>query len=178
MRHATTYANEQRILQGRLDTQLTDLTPDGIALARKQQQFLSQHKMDVCFSSPLKRATSTAKILFQNYDVLIKPDPRLVEVDYGIWNGTSIDELKQKHPRYWDSHLNDMVVDESCNPERESENQVLQRITSFKRMLETDYRHKQVVVVTHGYIISKWLELAGTSVIEPVQNLQTITLPI
>lgn len=42
---------------------------------------------DLCFSSPLKRATETAEILLQGRNVPIRTDDRIAEMYFGVYEG-------------------------------------------------------------------------------------------
>ena len=64
-------------MQGRTDIQLNDT---GIAQALDVKKKLKNTKIDICFSSPLSRAFSTAKII-TDLDIIL--DERLIERDAG-----------------------------------------------------------------------------------------------
>ena len=44
---------------------------------------------DVCYCSPLKRARDTAQMLLEGRDVPIIADERLVEMSFGVYEGTA-----------------------------------------------------------------------------------------
>ncbi len=84
MRHGMTDWNALHKLQGQKDIPLNE---EGLSMARAaHDEYLNTH-FDICFSSPLKRALETARILFQGRDVPIMTDDRLMEMSFGEYEG-------------------------------------------------------------------------------------------
>ena len=84
MRHGKTEWNALHKLQGRTDIPLNE---EGRRMAqRAHEEYLDTH-FDLCFSSPLKRATETAEILLQGRNVPIRTDDRLAEMYFGVYEG-------------------------------------------------------------------------------------------
>jgi probable phosphoglycerate mutase len=86
MRHAKTDWNAERKLQGRTNIPLND---EGRKMAAEAAKECAQVHFDVCYSSPLSRAQETAKILLAGRDVPIVTDERLIEMGFGIYEGSS-----------------------------------------------------------------------------------------
>ena len=61
------------------------LNNTGIAQAKKLAEFFVDKHVEVVYSSPLKRATDTAKVAINNADVEIITDDRLIETAFGFW---------------------------------------------------------------------------------------------
>lgn len=85
MRHGKTDWNQLRKLQGRTDIPLNDI---GREMARKAAETYKDVHFDVCFCSPLSRAFETAQIFLAGRDIEIIPDERLVEMSFGIYEGS------------------------------------------------------------------------------------------
>lgn len=85
MRHGKTDWNELHKLQGRTDIPLNE---DGRRMARAAHDEYMDIHFDLCFSSPLKRAKETARILFQGRNVPVKTDDRLMEMSFGEYEGS------------------------------------------------------------------------------------------
>ncbi len=98
IRHGETAWNAQRRVQGRSNIPLNDY---GIALAKKTREALQAEGIifDACYSSPLDRAVQTAKILMEGTGIEPILDNRLVELDFGPYEGVSIPEV-QTNPAY------------------------------------------------------------------------------
>lgn len=88
LRHAPTAWNRDKRLQGRTDVALDE---EGIAVAARWRidPAWSGHRI---LSSPLQRARMTASILFPDAEIGI--DRRLIEMDFGAWEGKSLAELR------------------------------------------------------------------------------------
>ena len=67
---------------------------DGRKLAQKTADGLKNIKFDYIFSSPLERAYETACIIKGDRDIEIVKDERLIEVGFGLYEGTVVDERK------------------------------------------------------------------------------------
>jgi len=97
IRHGQTDWNVQGRLQGSTNTQLNDT---GREQAQRAALSLSDVIRDdvVVVSSPLDRARDTAKIVAAQWGTEIHTDDRLIERDYGPWEGLSADERDQFDP--------------------------------------------------------------------------------
>ncbi len=88
LRHAPTAWNRDQRLQGRTDVALDE---EGIAVAARWRTppDWANHRI---LSSPLQRARMTAAILFPDAEIGI--DRRLIEMDFGTWEGKRLAELR------------------------------------------------------------------------------------
>ena len=91
IRHGQTEMNSRQVLQGRSDFPLNDV---GIAQAQKAASDLQGISFERVYTSPLKRAVQTAKIIAPGIAPLI--DDRLIEMDYGPYEGTDLTHLPQE----------------------------------------------------------------------------------
>ncbi|MFR6496091.1 MAG: histidine phosphatase family protein [Ruminococcus sp.] len=91
IRHGRTAANDKGIYIGRTDFPLSD--KGAAELAGKMDEFQYPNVARV-YSSPLRRCTETAEILFP--DVQIQTVDNLIEMDFGAFEGKSADELVEK----------------------------------------------------------------------------------
>ncbi len=88
VRHGQTALNSAMILQGRSDEPLNET-------GREQAAALGAHlrslgiRFDGVFSSPLRRAAETARLI-AGEDALIRTDERLLEMDYGPYEGMDL----------------------------------------------------------------------------------------
>lgn len=97
VRHGQTDWNLQGRLQGSTNTPLNDT---GREQARRAGASLGKMVGPgvVVVSSPLDRARETADIISAQWDGDVHLDQRLVERDYGPWEGLSADEREQYDP--------------------------------------------------------------------------------
>ena len=169
IRHGETYFNCFARLQGWSDTPLTE---KGKAEAKHIGNVLSSLKIDYLFSSDLKRAIDTAKILIaQNHNTNIKEPVQnelFREVFYGSFEGHSNEE-----GAIWGSHLagkrfrrigelvSEFGVEKSHDLLREADpahlaegsEQLNHRVQKALNFLTSLPDNKNVVVASHGSII-------------------------
>lgn len=88
IRHGQTTMNRRQVLQGRSDHPLNE---DGIKQAQYAAAALSGLFFDHVFTSPLKRAVQTAQIVAPDVEPVI--DDRLIEMDYGPYEGADLKAL-------------------------------------------------------------------------------------
>ncbi|HEX6119834.1 MAG TPA: histidine phosphatase family protein [Dongiaceae bacterium] len=88
LRHAPTAWNRDQRLQGRTDVALDE---EGIAVAARWSSDPAWADYRV-LSSPLQRARMTASILFPDAEIGI--DRRLIEMDFGAWEGKRLADLR------------------------------------------------------------------------------------
>ena len=88
IRHGQTELNRRQVLQGRSDAPLNER---GIAQAQQMAEALAGVVFCRVFSSPLRRAVQTARIVAPNVEP--EMDERLIEMDYGPYEGTDLTAL-------------------------------------------------------------------------------------
>ena len=101
IRHGQTQFNREGRLQGRLDSELTEL---GMEQARRMGRILRDFVEDPAawsmISSPLRRAQHTAEIVREETGLgcPIELDERIAEVSWGEWEGLTWGEIFARHP--------------------------------------------------------------------------------
>ena len=90
VRHGTTKANQEKRFLGRLDLPLSEQGEGEVkALAGR----LNNEKISHVISSPLLRARQTASVIAAAHNLPVTIDERLVELDYGSWDGMTWEEV-------------------------------------------------------------------------------------
>lgn len=140
-RHSKTLWNEEKRLQGRLDS---PLTKEGIENAYALKEHLKSFQFDYIYSSPIYRAYHSASILFD--DGIIKDD-RLMEMNFGDFEGKYIKDLL-KTKEYHDLWHNPGEFIRIQNGE--SYEDVIKRAESFIGDLKQLDDNADVLIVTHG----------------------------
>ena len=150
IRHGRTDANASGVLAGRTPGEVLD------EVGRSSTEALSERLKGVnvsqVVSSPLERTRETASILFENADVAL--EDRLLECDYGDWQGAKLSELAVHE--LWP--IVQQRPDEMIFPNGESMNDMSARASSAARewdaKLSAEHGDKVVwVAVSHGDII-------------------------
>lgn len=90
VRHGETAANRERLALGRADPSLTER---GRAQAEAVAGRLAGSNPAVVLTSPLLRARETADAIAAASGALVRIDARLVELDYGEWDGLRFSEM-------------------------------------------------------------------------------------
>ncbi len=148
LRHGqTAYNADGNKYCGRTDVTLTEI---GIQQAEKMHVLLKERKFDAIFSSPLVRALQTAKIATGRPEN-VQVDGRLMEIDFGEWEGRRPEEFQQTDPQSWNNWLED-PFDNRAGRTGESGAEVLERLNSFYNELLAKYDGKTVLVVGHNGI--------------------------
>ena len=85
IRHGQTPYNKVGKLQGILDIPLSAI---GRKQAKVSAEKLKEYKIDIIYSSPLKRTLSTANFINKYHNLNIITDKRIVERGFGNFEGT------------------------------------------------------------------------------------------
>lgn len=147
LRHGeTAYNADGNRYCGRTDI---DLTEKGILQAKRMNSILEVYRFDAVFSSPLKRARMTAEIASGLEPSVIQIDPRLIEVDFGEWEGKRPVEFQEKNPQSWNNWLLDPSKHRAGNT-GETAAEVVERLQAFYDELLEKYIGKTVLIVGHN----------------------------
>lgn len=149
IRHASTEWNEKQLWQGVVDT---ELSINGINQAEGIAKYFLDNdiKVDLIFSSPMKRALQTAQIIASNIKFPIeeiKTDPRLRECEIVLWNGKNFDEIKRDcfdEFLAWQNNLHSSVKG------AESLGDVQKRMSDFFQENIVHFANKNVIIVSHA----------------------------
>jgi probable phosphoglycerate mutase len=99
LRHARTCWNEIGKIQGQQDSALTDKgRQDALAWGK----LLAECRWDRILSSDLGRAVETAQIIRSVLDIPLTLDARLREMDWGLWTGWTLADIRTHFPTVWD----------------------------------------------------------------------------
>ena len=106
VRHGYSVANSESVFGGCMDY---DLTPTGHKQAEIMAEFvLKNYKVDAVYSSDLQRAVKTAEKVALPLNLEIHKDKRLEEINGGLWNGMTFDDIQKKYPEefnFWTTDL-------------------------------------------------------------------------
>lgn len=147
IRHSETDWNKVGKLNSRTDLALSgEGRLKAKQLSSSYQAFLP--KEAILFSSPLKRAQETTELLFP--DQIFSIDDRLVELDFGIFEGKSPDEARSSD----NAHLFGIWRNtgaSSLEDQTESLSSAISRAIEFFEA--HDLNHKDVTLVSHGVFL-------------------------
>ena len=106
IRHGQTELNRRQVLQGRSDAPLNET---GIAQAQQMAEALASVVFCRVFSSPLRRAVQTARIVAPNVEP--EMDERLIEMDYGPYEGTNLTALPPEVRTFFSDFIHNPAPD-------------------------------------------------------------------
>lgn len=144
VRHA---ASEQPKMLGQRKT--AALTSEGERQAASLVQELAAWSPVAIYSSPLRRAIQTAMILAGRLGLEVHACDALIEVDFGRWDGKTIDELAPLPS--WQQFNRSRSL--SRCPGGESMIGVQRRAVLFLEHLLPEYREGAVICISHADVI-------------------------
>jgi probable phosphoglycerate mutase len=149
VRHGETEWNLKGIRQGHLDSRLTT---KGMAQAKALGARLGREKFTSLYSSDLGRAVETAQAIANVTGHAIVTDERLRERHLGIFQGLNGDEISAKYAE--ERRLMRTKGPGYVIPGGESMVQQVERNIACLNELAAKHQGEQVVVVTHGGVVS------------------------
>ena len=141
VRHGETEKNKYGLIQGQTEC---DLSTKGIESAKQLIPLINDINIDVVISSPLKRAVDTARIITEN-KFPINTDDRIIERDWGMCEGASIEEVDTV--KCWNFYEN---TDDNGI---EKVQDLLKRVSEFIEDIKARYSDKKVLVVAHSAVL-------------------------
>lgn len=149
VRHGETEWNATSILQGHTNVPLS-------AQGRHQAELLGRRlaalEFDAFYSSDLARAYETARIISQHHNNQdIKTLPELREINFGRWEGFSINEIQGMYPeevkQWWEKPLLTKL------PGGESLGEVVKRTVTVVKNIVESHSKGNVLLASHGGVI-------------------------
>jgi len=148
VRHGETDWNADQRFQGQLDIPLNAV---GWNQAEALRLRLSGFGFDSAYSSPLRRAFETARVIAGDFPILA--DARLTEIHHGTWQGKPTLEIEAQWPDEWERWSR--ASRRFAPPGGESSMSVRARVEDFLRTL----RGANVLCVSHGVVIQTLLSI-------------------
>jgi alpha-ribazole phosphatase/probable phosphoglycerate mutase len=145
LRHGETSWNaEGNKYCGRTDVPLTE---KGISQARQAREQISGLSFDAVYSSPLQRAFRTAEIVAGDQEVV--KDERLIEVDFGWWEGKPKKEFIPERPSLWKNWMDDPATTQAGGT-GETGQELIDRVNDFFGDMSRKYSGGTILVVAHN----------------------------
>lgn len=138
-RHGQTNWNLQQRVMGNVDISLNE---KGINQAYITKEIVNNYNIDLIICSPLERAKQTAKIINEDKMVDIIYDDRIIERDFGEFEGLKYDEFDNE--TLWDYYKNKQYKQAECMKN------FFDRVYSFCQDIEKYYSGLNILLVTHG----------------------------
>jgi len=150
VRHGQTAWNAERRLQGHVDIPLNDT---GISEAEMVALEYKNHSFAAVYSSPLKRAHETARIINRPHNHAIVTSDALKEATYGSLEGIVIEDYHKKcaehmatfHQASYQERIHFKLVEDA-----ESYFEVYERVKPFLEEVIQKHLGEEILVVSHG----------------------------
>jgi len=128
---------------GRTDIPLTE---KGLKQAETVRQQLAGIKWDGVFSSPLQRAYTTAQIAS---GATVVKDDRLIEADFGQWEGKTKEEFIAENAQLWTNWMHD-PANNRAGGTGETGAEIVKRVDDFFQSLQKQYSSGNILVAAHN----------------------------
>lgn len=160
IRHGETVLNAKGCYYGRTDAVLSE---KGISQARYLKEILKEVSFDYIVASPLVRAYNTAQIVMEEREQEIFGDRRLMEQDFGIFEGMTYKEIQNTYPKEldaWNEEFSTYRI-----PKGESFADVRSRAEDFLRDIPSGRESKgeKMLIAAHkgtlGHLLAAMLKL-------------------
>jgi len=144
IRHGRTALNAQGRFRGLEDVPLDER---GLAEAEAVARTLASRPIVAVAHSPLTRARQTAEPLSRRLGLVPEPDPRLIDLDLGVWTGLTAGEAAAIDPAAYRRYRVDPRS--ATPPEGEPLSEAERRIVHAVDFLGERWRGAEVAVVSH-----------------------------
>jgi len=148
VRHGQTEWNRVERFRGRADVPLNET---GIAQAEATGRRIAGEWQPVAvYSSPLSRAVRTAEAIARHYNLPVHINAGLADIDYGLWQGLTPDEARQRWPEIveaWYKYPHEAQI-----PGGENLDAIRNRAMDTVTSLAKQYPGQTIVLVGHTVI--------------------------
>lgn len=141
-RHGETDWNRDHRWQGHTGPPLNET-------GRRQADELAARieSIDAVYSSDTDRAYETAVILAERHGLEVETDPRLREVDFGLWEGLT---RRQINERFGGAFSRWLSGESSAPDEGESDEAMAERVLAALREISERHGDGRILIVTSG----------------------------
>lgn len=155
--------NAEHRFQGHGDSPLTEIGRNQVAAIGRRLKAIN---FDTLISSDLGRTQETASIITDITGHDVELDRRLRERNYGVFEGLTVPQIREKHSEVYDQFNTDDP--EYILPGGESHRQHFRRNVAFFEELLTERFGTKVAVVAHGGVLdSIFRYVAGLPLEQP-----------
>lgn len=148
VRHGQTEWNTLNRVQGLRNN---PLSPEGESQAHRLGRRLKDERIDVIYTSTLRRAIHTAEAVAAHHPAVeIRKCPELNEMDWGVWEGLTFGEIEERYPDQLERRDQDKF--NFAPEEGESPADLERRLIPFLKEIVRRHNGKTVLIVGHGGI--------------------------
>ena len=141
------------------------LTKTGRAQAVAVAESAKKLGAEVLISSTMNRTKETAKIISDATGLTVSFDEIWLEMDFGYWDGLSVQEVKAQYAADYDNWLTDLSFQPAGG---ESWEAITVRVEAALSKILSEYPGQNVAVVTHNCVIKAAVAICLGAPIESV----------
>ncbi|WMM26500.1 histidine phosphatase family protein [Tissierella sp. MB52-C2] len=148
IRHGQSEWNKLNKIQGQKNTILTEL---GEKQAAHMGNRLIEENIDIIYSSDLKRAYDTAKIISNIINKPLISSEAIREINFGQWEGLNTEELQEKYKnqyRTWTKEPDKLNMDGA-----ETLEDLKHRGMKYIENIVKENQNKNIAIVSHGVML-------------------------
>ncbi|WP_284644762.1 histidine phosphatase family protein [Paenibacillus silviterrae] len=150
IRHGETEWNAgQQRYSGRTDIELSE---HGRQQAIQAAELLKEARYNRVIASTLTRAKQTAEPIAAIHGLKMQTDERLVEADFGQWEGLYAHVIHKEYADQWQAWVAD-PSDVRAGGTGETRAEIADRMTRFLQEAAVEYAEERIVVVSHSTAI-------------------------
>lgn len=134
--------DDQGRITGTLDV---PLSKTGERQVRDIANDLEDVEPTIIYSGPGLASQQTSAALSHDGEIKVRVEEGLRNLDYGLWHGKRIDEIKETQPklfRQWQEHPQSV-----CPPDGETVEQVKERVLKFLKKLGRKHKSGTIAIV-------------------------------
>jgi broad specificity phosphatase PhoE len=108
--------------------------------------------LSAIYSSDLLRARQTAELIAEPLGLTVTLEPRLREIDLGVWEGMPSEEIETNYSQELAERARNPLY--SRAPNGESPQDVAKRVLATVDEIASKHRDKSVLIVSHGIALA------------------------
>lgn len=158
IRHGQTNANLKGAYYGRLDI---PLNAKGIKQMKRLRPALENIVFDRVYSSDCSRTLESLKLCGNDLYQQVQIDPRLAEIDFGVFEGMTYKEIANTYPKLtseWQANWKGF-----CPPDGESFTDFYHRVVLFWEEILTSPRDNILIMAHSGTIKAIYCYILGSN---------------
>ena len=145
IRHGQVAGYDQPRYNGQADVGLTDV---GLEQYHVLKERLAGNPISACYTSDLSRCAIGANIICDRFGIEPVRRPELRELNIGVWEGLTWQEIAQRWPMEWQARLSDLV--NYRVPQGENLLDVEARVMPVIAEIVERHKGQEILVVGHG----------------------------
>ncbi len=150
IRHGETEGADKKRYKGHIDVPLSE---NGIKQMERLAEYISAEatsKLSAVYCSDLSRAIKSAEIIAESHSIKPVVFKDLRERNFGIWEGMSFDEIREKYPEEFNAWTNNPR--EFSPMQGESTIEVKDRALKVLKGVLEKHKDESIAIVSHGGI--------------------------